>query len=164
MSSAETAVRFPDQALPEASAFLARNEIQIEAPPERVWAWLVRPDLWPSYYSNARFVRHLGGPWPEVELGSRWRWLTFGALITSELVEAEPHRRLAWSARGLGAHGHHGWVLEPQDGGTHVITEETQRGWGIALVKPALRPLMVRYHQRWLDGLARVAASPPPAP
>jgi hypothetical protein len=90
--------------------------------------------------------------------------MTFGALITSEVVEFEPHTRLAWSARGLGARGHHGWVLEKDGLRTRVVTEETQRGWGIAVAKPALLPLMRRYHQRWLEGLARVAASPPPAP
>ena len=163
-AQAETAVRFPEEHRPEVSSFLARNEITTEAPPENVWAWLTRPDLWPSYYSNARLVRQIEGPWPEIELGSRWRWLTFGALITTELVECEPHSRLAWSAKGIGARGHHGWVLEPRDGGTHIVTEETQRGWGIALVKPALRPLMVRFHQRWLEGLARVAVNPPPSP
>lgn len=164
MAEVETAVRFPDEARPERSRLLARNELQIAAPPERVWDWLVRPELWPRFYGNARMVRHIEGAWPEVQVGSRWRWLTFGALIRSELVECEPHTRLAWDAHGLGATGHHGWVLEPRDGGTFVVTEETQRGWGIALTKPALRPLMLRYHQRWLEGLARVAAEPPPAP
>jgi hypothetical protein len=55
-------------------------------------------------------------------------------------------------------------VLRRQDGGTFVHTEETQRGWGIAVVKPVLRPVMVRMHQRWLEGLARVAAKGPPPP
>jgi hypothetical protein len=27
-----------------------------------------------------------------------------------------------------------------------------------------MRPLMVRFHQRWLEGLARVAAEGPPPP
>ena len=49
-------------------------------------------------------------------------------------------------------------------GGTYVVIEETQRGWGIALVRPLPRPLMLRYHQRWLEGLARASAEPPPAP
>jgi uncharacterized protein YndB with AHSA1/START domain len=162
MNDPGTAVRFPAESRPEASSFLARNQLQIAAPPERVWAWLTRPDLWPSYYGNARLVRHRSGPWPEIALGSRWRWLTFGALISSELVEMEPYERLAWSASGLGSRGHHGWVLEPRDGGTHLVTEETQRGWAIALSKPLLEPLMVRFHQRWLEGLARVAVAPPP--
>jgi uncharacterized protein YndB with AHSA1/START domain len=164
VSAVETAVRFPEDHRPEVSAFIARNELQIDAPPENVWAWLVRPDLWPTFYSNCRFVKHLEGPWPQIELGSRWRWMTFGAFVTSELVEFEPHQRLAWDAKELGGAGHHGWVLEPRDGGTYVVTEETQRGWGIALAKPVLRRLMVRFHQRWLEGLARAAAEPPPAP
>ena len=35
----------------------------------------------------------------------------------------------------LGGRGYHGWVLRPQDGGTFVRTEETQKGPGIQLVK-----------------------------
>jgi uncharacterized protein YndB with AHSA1/START domain len=161
----ETVINWPDEHTPEASAFHAVNELQIPAEPELVWAWLVRPYLWPRYYSNARLIKHLDGPWPEVELGSRWRWLSFGALVTTEVVEYQPHERLAWSAKELGGRGHHGWLLRREGGGTFVRTEETQRGPAIQLVKPALRPLMVRFHQRWLEGLSRVAAigSPPPA-
>jgi uncharacterized protein YndB with AHSA1/START domain len=165
MAATESAIRWPEEHRPEVSSFLAVNENQIDADPERVWAWLGRPDLWPRYYSNARLVRHLDGPWPEIELGSRWRWLTFGVLVTSEIVEFEPHGRLAWSARELGARGHHAWLLEAREGGARVHTEETQRGWATTLVGPVMRPLMVRFHQRWLEGLARVAAEgPPPAP
>ena len=161
----ETVISWPDEHTPKASAFHAVNELQIPAEPEVVWAWLCRADLWPSYYSNARRVKHLEGPWPEIELGSRWRWLTFGAFVTSELVEYQPKQRLAWSAKELGGRGHHGWVLRRQAGGTFVRTEETQRGLGIRLAKPALRPLMVRFHQRWLEGLSRVASEgAPPAP
>jgi hypothetical protein len=166
VSDAETELSWPDEHRPEVSVFHAVNELQIGAEPEVVMEWLCRPDLWPSYYVNARFVKHLGGPWPRIELGSRWRWFSFGAFVTSELVEYEPGQRLAWSAReALGASGHHGWVLSPRDGGTFVHTEETQKGWGIRLVKPVLRPLMLRFHQRWLEGLAKVAAEgAPPAP
>jgi uncharacterized protein YndB with AHSA1/START domain len=165
VSSAETAVRFPPEARPEASAFAVRNELEIGAPPDRVWAWLTRPDLWSRYYPNARLVRHLDGPWPAIAPGSRWRWLSFGVLVTSELVEHEPHERLAWNARELGARGHHGWVLREIAGGTEVVTEETQRGWGASLAGPLMRPAMRRQHQRWLEGLGRVAAGgPPPSP
>jgi Polyketide cyclase / dehydrase and lipid transport len=158
----ETAISWPDQHTPEASAFHAVNELQIPAERKVVWAWLCRPDLWPSYYANARLVKHLDGPWPEIQLGSRWRWLSFGAFVTTELVEYQPEERLAWSAKEIGGRGHHGWVLRRNGGGTFVRTEETQSGLGIQLVKPALRPLMVRFHQRWLQGLSRVASEGPP--
>jgi uncharacterized protein YndB with AHSA1/START domain len=157
-------IRWPSEHRPEVSRFLAVNELQMEAAPDDVFAWLCRPDLWPRFYGNARLVKHLEGPWPRVKLGSRFRWLTFGALITSEVVEYDPPERLAWSAKGLGSRGHHVWLLRPQEGGTFVHTEETQRGWGIAIMRPALRPLMLRQHQRWLEGLAEVAAQGPPSP
>jgi uncharacterized protein YndB with AHSA1/START domain len=160
----ETVISWPDEHTPENSVFHAVNELQMAAQPESVWAWLSRPDLWPTYYSNAKLIKHLDGPWPELALGSRFRWWSFGAFVTSAVVEFEPPERIAWDAKVLGGRGYHGWLLRPQEGGTYVRTEETQKGWGIVAAKPLLRPMMVRLHQRWLEGLARVAAEGPPPP
>jgi uncharacterized protein YndB with AHSA1/START domain len=164
VSDGETLVNWPDGHRPEESAFHAVNELQIAAEAEVVWAWLCRPDLWSRYYSNARLIKHLGGPWPQLELGSRFRWFSFGAFVTSEVIEYEAGQRIAWSAKTVGGSGHHGWVLRRQAGGTHVRTEETQKGLGIQIVRPVLRPMMVRVHQRWLEGLSRrsVEGAPPP--
>ena len=164
MSDGETVISWPDEHRPKVSAFHAVNELQMPAEPEAIWTWLRRPDLWSSYYSNARLVRHLGGPWPKIELGSRFRWFSFGAFVTSEVVEYEAAQRIAWDAKVLGGHGYHGWLLRPEAGGTFVRTEETQKGPGIQIVKPVLRPMMVRLHQRWLEGLAKVSAEGAPAP
>ena len=160
----ESAIRWPDEHRPEVSSLHAINELQMAAPRENVWAWLIRPDLWPSYYSNSRFVRHKEGAWPEVALYTRFRWVTFGVIVTSEIVEFEPQERIAWAAKELGAGGHHAWVLTERDGGTFVRTEETQRGWGMVIAKPVMSRLMVKQHQKWLEGLARVAAEGPPPP
>jgi uncharacterized protein YndB with AHSA1/START domain len=167
VSYGEWAIRWPEEHRPEVSQLHAVNELQIEASPEDTWAWLTRPDLWPSYYGNAHLVRHRGGPWPQAALGTRFRWLTFGVIVASEIVEFEFPERIAWNAKELGASGHHAWVLVERDGGTFIRTEETQRGWGMRLAAPAMRRLMPRYHQRWLEGLARVAGEglpPPPGP
>jgi uncharacterized protein YndB with AHSA1/START domain len=165
VSDGESVINWPDEHTPERSAFHAVNELRMPAEPEVVWAWICRPDLWPSYYSNAKLIKHLGGAWPVLELGSRFRWWSFGAFVTSEVVEFEPPERISWDARELGGRGFHSWVLRGESAGTFVRTEETQKGWGIQAVKFALRPMMVRLHQRWLEGLASVAAEgPPPAP
>ena len=132
MSDGDTVISWPDEHTPENSAFHAVNELQMRGRAGGVWAWLCRPDLWPTYYSNAKFIKHLGGPWPELELGSRFRWWSFGAFVTSEVVEYEPPERIAWDAKVLGGRGYHGWLLRPQEGGTYVRTEETQKGWGIS--------------------------------
>ena len=89
VTDAETVIAWPEEHRPEVSEFHAVNELQIAARREDV--------------SNGCGVRTSGRPttrtpdssgtWRRlalVELGSRWRWLTFGALITSELVEFEP--------------------------------------------------------------------------
>jgi uncharacterized protein YndB with AHSA1/START domain len=163
--TAETAIDWPAGLSPGETPLHAVNELEIPADRDRVFAWLRRPDLWPSYYGNSRFVATRGGAWPEVELGSRFRWLTFGVIVRSEIVVFDPPERIAWSASELGARGHHEWVLEKRrGGGTFVHTEETQRGWGIRLAAPAMRRLMPRYHQRWLEGLAEAAAQGPPPP
>ncbi len=41
--------------------------------------------------------------------------------------------------------------------GAAIHTEETQRGLAVKLLRPALRPAMRHLHQRWADGLARIA-------
>jgi uncharacterized protein YndB with AHSA1/START domain len=164
VSDGDLAIRWPEVHRPEVSDLHAVNELQMAAPRDDVWAWLTRADLWSSYYGNARLVRRRAGAWPQLALFSSFRWLTFGVLVLSEIVEFEPPERIAWDAKELGASGHHAWILVERDGGTFVHTEETQRGWGMRLAAPAMRRLMPRYHQRWLEGLARVAAEGPPPP
>ncbi len=156
-------IDWPADLDPSEAAFHAVNELQIDAPREHVWEWLRRPSLWPEYYGNSWLVKHHEGPWPGAEVGTRFRWVTFGIVVQSEIVECNAlDGRFTWSASELGAKGHHVWMLSDRDGGTFVRTEETQRGWSIAPIRPVMSRLMVRYHQRWLEGLARVAAGGPP--
>lgn len=129
------------------------------APPEAVWAWLVRPDRWHRYYRNAYRMRHLAGAWPRIEMGSRFSWITFGVPVTTEVTELVAAERLAWTGTGLGSRGHHGWVLTPSNGGTEILTAETQHGVAARLVAPILTAAMRRQHQRWVDNLALIAAS-----
>jgi uncharacterized protein YndB with AHSA1/START domain len=167
LAERETNIHRPAEYAPERAHMHAVNELLgIEAPPERVWAWLTRPDLWPKFYANCWRVRHLEGPWPQVALGTRFRWITFGALQTSEIVECEPPERLAWDAHGTASvsHGLHAWLIQETKTGCNIFTEETQRGWGIRPIAPVFRPIMERYHQKWIEGLARVAAEGDPPP
>ncbi|QNR39528.2 SRPBCC domain-containing protein [Mycobacterium avium] len=153
-------VQWPAGHEPAGAAIHETNLGASRAAPEAVWAWLVRPDRWHDYYSNAKRMRTRGGPWPGVELGSRFSWVTFGAPVTTEITEYEPQERLAWTGSGLGSRGHHAWVLTARsDGGTDIRTEETQRGAASKLLSPVLAPAMRRMHQRWVDNLARIAES-----
>lgn len=106
----------------------------------------------------AQRVRHLARPWPELRLGSRFSWITLAAPVTTTVDEYEPFERLAWSGTGPGARGHHAWLLRrAPGGGCEILTEETQHGLPVRILRPVLRPAMQRQHQRWVDALGRCA-------
>lgn len=153
-------MNWPAGGEPAAAAIDEVNTGRSSARPEAVWAWLVRPDRWNLYYDNVRGVRHLSGPWPEIAMGSRFSWTTFRTRITTEVTEYQALERLAWSASRLGSHAHHAWVLTAtDDGGTLIYTREVHHGAVSSLLRPMLAPRMREMHQRWVDGLARIAES-----
>ena len=110
--------------------------------------------LLPQRASSAREER----PVARGRSGRTFTWLTFGAPCTSTVTEFEPFERFAFTGGGMGAVGHHAWVLtDDGEGGTIIHTEETQRGKVIALLGPVLQSWMRSQHQKWVDNLARTA-------
>jgi hypothetical protein len=132
--------------------------------PDLVWPWLVRADLWPTWYSNSENVVIEGGGM-ELKLGSVFHWKTFGVNLESRVEELVPGERLSWSSRSMGIDSYHAWLIEKSQSGCHVLMEETQNGL-LPRLSNALRPHHVsNYHQVWLEGLASKAKGglPPPA-
>ena len=156
-------VRWPERYLPAKSAVFVRNEIVIPQAPDIVWAWLLRAQSWPEWYTNSRDIHFLSHAGPDLRNRSRFRWRTFGSRITSKVLEFEPCTRLAWDAHGIGVDGYHAWVLTPlDDGSTHVLTEETQHGWLARLGKMLMPTRMFDMHQLWLEALSAKAQGGPP--
>jgi hypothetical protein len=81
----------------------------------------------------------LAGPPPDLTLGTRFRWKTFGITIESTALEFLPYERLAWDARGTGLDAYHAWLIQKTNQGSNVIAKETQRGW-VARLGKALKP------------------------
>jgi hypothetical protein len=104
-------VHWPAGHEPAGAAIHEVNSGRSVATPELVWAWLVRPDLWHTYYANVRDVRHIAGPWPEIGLGSQFSWVTFRAPVITKVTGFEPYERLAWTGSGRGSRGHHARIL-----------------------------------------------------
>jgi hypothetical protein len=46
-------IRWPPEFHPANVEVRARNEVQIHASPEQVWALLIRATCWPEWYSNS---------------------------------------------------------------------------------------------------------------
>ena len=153
-SAPDSRVIWPARYAPDVAPVHVSNEILIDAPPEVVWAWLIRARTWPSWYSNSNNVRQAdGGELGDLALGTVFCWNTFSVSIESTVREFEVARRIAWDAKGFGVDAYHAWVLTECPGGCHVLTEESQYGWGAKLLNFLMPQRMWNGHQLWLESL-----------
>jgi hypothetical protein len=81
------------------------------------------------------------------------------SLVVTEFV---PGRRLAWMTTvdgdETGSTAYHGWVITATNEGCHVLSEETQQGdFFVELIGRKNPGVLYRYHQDWVEGLARAA-------
>jgi len=158
-------IEWPENYRLDETAVHVHNEMDMPVPPEAIWAWLIRADLWPTWYPNSENVR-IEGEKVGLQLGSRFSWKTFGVSIDSKVEEFRPFERLGWTAKGRGIDAYHSWLIEGRQSGCHVVTEENQNGW-LARLGHMTRPNnMSRNHQIWLEKLLEKAKGglPPPAP
>ncbi len=152
-----SAIRWPPRFAPGTAPIHVRNELTVGASPAAVWRKLVRATGWPDYYANASNVRIDGGA-EVLAPGASFRWRTFGVNLSTRVEEFVPGERIAWLARGTGVEAYHAWLIEPAGAGTHIVTEETQYGLLARLGAVLMPTRMHDWHQKWLEGLARVAA------
>lgn len=110
----------------------AENEIEIDAPPERVWEVLANPECFDDWVVGAKDVRDADDTWPAV--GSKLHHSSGVGPLTIDdetRVEAsEPPQRLVLLAK-LGAAGAFRVTLElrPTAGGTRLwMSEEPVAG------------------------------------
>jgi uncharacterized protein YndB with AHSA1/START domain len=141
------------------------NEIVIEAPPEKVWALLIRAVLWPCWYPNSHNVKFDSEAGPDLKDETKFRWKTFDTSIASKVREFIPAERLAWDGSGrLGIRVYHAWLFRRVEGGCHVLTEERQLGW-LCTLGDRVRPHhMSDGHQLWLERLRWLAWLTGPIP
>jgi hypothetical protein len=142
-------------ASPQRAPVYGRNEILIPRPPEEVFAALTDASRWHEFYGNGGEVKIRSGASPSGGLGpgTVFDWKPFAAAHRSEVTLFEQDRAIGWTAKGFGTEVYHRWFLERVPGGTRVITEEVQNGFGAQLVSPLMRKAMPAAHQLWLEGL-----------
>jgi len=146
-------INWPSDYHPSRTGVHVSNSLTVQAKPEVLWAWMIRAQLWPTWYPNSSYVVFLNAAGPDLSKGTRFRWKTFGVTIESEVREFEPLERLAWNARGIGVDAYHAWLFEPNN----VLTEETQNGFLARLGSLAMPNRMHKYHQIWLENLREKA-------
>jgi uncharacterized protein YndB with AHSA1/START domain len=154
-------VIWPERYDPKTSAIYALNDIDVKAPPEVVWKLLVDAENWSSYFPPEDQVTIPSGE-PELVLGTKYNRVTVGFPMSLVVTEYVPNRRLAWATTvdgdQTGSSAYHGWVITPTDAGCHVLTEETQQGPFFLEELGRKHPgALFRYHQEWVERLARAA-------
>jgi len=155
-------INWPERYHPDRTSVHVCDELDIAAPAESVWAWLIRAPAWPDWYPNSHNVRIKGEPPDRLALGTQFVWRTFGVSIRSTVQEFVPRERLAWDAFGVGVDAYHAWLITPAEGGCHVLTEETQYGWAARLGSLLFPSRMSHFHQIWLARLAVMAQTGSP--
>jgi hypothetical protein len=163
---------WPDKFLPGTTDNYVSNEVIVkDLTSAAIWPLLSHAALWPTYYNNASKIGFDGKAGPELSLGARFRFTTFGLDVEAQVTEFVPPAagapaRIAWRAWVDGTEEHaidvlHAWLIEDMPGErVRVLTQESQIGKpaiGLAQAKP--NP-MLNAHQDWLDGLVLAAAQP----
>ena len=146
---------WPGDLLPGGAPVATRNALVVPIAPDVVWQALVRATDWPRFYANARDVRILDGD--ELAVGVEFTWRTLGIPVRTRVTELEPQRSLTWRGHTWYGRGCHTWRIEPAGSGCRIVTEEVQRGLVPWMLGWWIRPQLLRWHQRWLEGLGRSA-------
>ncbi len=106
-------------------SFTASYDIEIFAPPDKVWDWLSRVDMWSSWrhdVSNAHWVADPG------ERGIfKWR-LRKMIGFTAKVIEWRRERGIRWQATSYGANLLHDLKIDGDIRKTHVSLEISGSG------------------------------------
>ena len=139
---------------PDAPVY-ATHQIVIDAPVDRVWEVLGRPEGWAAVDPSIRNVRLEGG----VVEDARFKWRNGKTKLSSRFAVVDPHHELSWTGTAMGSNAVHRHVLEPtSDGRTRLLTEESMTGFLVVLFfsRAKLRSGL----EQWLSAVAAAAVSP----
>ncbi len=126
----------------------ADEEVQIDAPVEKVWALLSDPTGWPSLDQQIHGVRLLS----TVETDGYFHWANGRSRIRSRYAVVEPNRELTWTGVAAGVRAVHRHLLEPVTADrTTLISQESMSAPFLALLFPS-RKLQAALH-RWLHAV-----------
>jgi uncharacterized protein YndB with AHSA1/START domain len=150
-------VNWPEGYKPSESKFFVHNEIEISAPPEKVWAILMEAERWPAWYEGADNVSIVTSDQPTLEANSVFTWKTMGLNFESTIKEYEAPYRLSWESKKKSIQGYHAWVIIPTEKGCRVITDESQNGWLTFFEKTFQGKKLKRLHDVWLAELKKKA-------
>ena len=134
---------------------IGAGEIQIAAPQETVWGMLSDINGWPRWNADVKSAQ-LDGP---LAVGSKFRWKSGPASLTSTLQTVEPQTEIGWTGTTMTIKAVHVFHLEPRDGGTSVRSKESWDGFVAGMLKSYSRKRIDAAISSFLAGLKRESES-----
>ena len=132
----------------------AHVQIQIAAPPAKVWQMLVDAPSWPTWQKDIGSVSS-GGP---LAPGARFVWKTGNTTIHSQVQLFDPPQVLSWTGTAQTAKAVHVWELHSLPGDqTLVIVKESLDGPFIAKLLSSSQ--LTDADTKWLSALKKAAES-----
>jgi len=136
----------------EDAPVVAHVQVQIAAPPGKVWELLIDAPNWPRWQKQIESVEAVG----PLTTGARFTWRTNGSRIQSQVQLFETERRLAWTGTAFTAKAVHVWELKPiANNQTVVIVKESMDGPLMANMFPSTKLRESDY--AWLAALKGAA-------
>lgn len=134
----------------------AHVEIEIAAPPAKVWALLINVPSWPKWLTQVESVTAVG----PLHNGARFSWKTGGMAIHSQVELFEPERRLSWTGTAFTAKAIHVWELKSESGNrTLVSVKESMDGPMMAKLFSSRN--LAETDTEWLAALKKAAERKP---
>lgn len=114
---------------------LISGQIQIAAPPDKVWSILSDIDNWNTWL---KMVSHskLNGP---LEPNTTFDWKAGGTRIHSRLHTVLPPQFIGWTGKAMNMLAIHNWKFVDNGKHTEVFVEESMEGWLARLFKSLLK-------------------------
>lgn len=148
-------INWPEAYHPTKTRFYVHNEIEVNAPPERVWQILLDAENWPEWYVGAKQVKVRNGD--RLDANAVFDWETMGLRFQSTIKEFVPNERLSWESNKKQIQGYHAWLIIPTEFGCKVITDESQKGWLTFFEKIFQPNKLLKLHDIWLSEIKRKA-------
>jgi uncharacterized protein YndB with AHSA1/START domain len=135
---------------------LARHEIEIETPLERVWRLHTEVAAWPQWQKEITDAT-IDGPF---QPGISFEWTSYGFSVTSTIYEVEDRSRSLWGGTAGGITGIHEWRFIETPTGVRVETNESFAGEPVDDDPASMQSMLDTSLEAWLGHLKGAAESP----
>jgi hypothetical protein len=132
---------------------ITRDEVLIDAPLGTIWSLQSDISSWSEWLPDID-ASTVEGP---LEVGTIFRWQTYGLSIESTIQEIDAPRRIVWSGLAQGITAIHAWTITPSEDRVLVHTEESRDGDPVRAQPEEMQQALDGSLRAWLQSLKHKA-------